>query len=153
MKKFIPLCLLSIIVLGAVGCDNSAKTSSDAPGSVKDSPTAPETKSAQNTKNDATSDVRKAQIESDIRATEQRNNMTGGDTSRSDKDLQTEVSGKLEANLPASQLTINSKNGAVTITGTVANKEQVGKIEPLAKQIKGVKSVINKVAVAPSKTN
>jgi hyperosmotically inducible periplasmic protein len=153
MKKFIPLCLLSIIVLGAVGCDNAAKTSSDAPGSVKESPTAPDAKSAQTTKNDATSDVRKAQIESDIRANEQRNNMTGGDTSRSDKDLQSEVSGKLEANLPASQLTINSKNGAVTVTGTVVNQEQVGKIEPLAKQIKGVKSVVNKVAVAPSKTN
>ena len=111
MKKFIPLCLLSIIVLGAVGCDNAAKTSSDAPGSVQESPTVPDAKSAQATKNDATSDVRKAQIESDIRATEERNNMTGGDTSRSDKDLQTEVSGKLEANLPASQLTINSKDG------------------------------------------
>ena len=153
MKKFIPLCLLSIIVLGAVGCDNAAKTSSDAPGSVQESPTVPDAKSAQATKNDATSDVRKAQIESDIRATEERNNMTGGDTSRSDKDLQTEVSGKLEANLPASQLTINSKDGAVTVAGTVVNQEQVGKIEPLAKQIKGVKSVINKVAVAPSKTN
>jgi hyperosmotically inducible periplasmic protein len=153
MRNFIPLCLLGMLVLGAAGCDNSAKTSSDAPGSVKESPTAPDAKSAQATKNDATSDVRKAQIESDIRANEQRNNMTGGDTSRSDKDLQNEVSGKLEANLPASQLRINSKNGAVTVTGTVVNQEQVGKIEPLAKQIKGVKSVVNKVAVAPSKTN
>jgi hyperosmotically inducible periplasmic protein len=153
MKNFIPLCLFSIIVLGAVGCDNAAKTSSDAPGSVQESPVAPNAQSAQKTKNDATSDVRKAQIESDIRATEQRNNMTGGDISRSDKDLQTEVSGKLEANLPASQLTINAKDGAITVAGTVVNKEQVGKIEPLAKQIKGVKSVTNKVAVAPSKTN
>jgi hyperosmotically inducible periplasmic protein len=153
MRNFIPLCLLGMLVLGAAGCDNSAKTSSDAPGSVKESPTAPDAKSAQATKNDATSDVRKAQIESDIRANEQRNNMTGGDTSRSDKDLQNEVSGKLEANLPASQLRINSKNGAVTVTGTVVNQEQVGKIEPLAKQIKGVKSVVNQVAVAPSKTN
>jgi hyperosmotically inducible periplasmic protein len=153
MKNFIPLCLLSIIVLGAVGCDNAAKTSSDAPGSVKESPVAPDAQSAQKTQNDATSDVRKAQIESDIRATEQRNDMTGGNISRDDKDLQTEVSGKLEANLPASQLMINAKNGAITVTGTVSNKEQVGKIEPLAKQIKGVKSVTNKVAVAPSKTN
>jgi hyperosmotically inducible periplasmic protein len=153
MKNLIPLCLFSIIVLGAVGCDNAAKTSTDAPSSVKESPTAPNAQSAQATKNDATSDVRKAQIESDIRATEQRNDITGGNTSKDDKDLQTEVSGKLEANLPTSQLTINSKNGAITVTGTVANKDQVAKIEPLAKQIKGVKSVINKVAVAPSKTN
>lgn len=153
MKKLIPLCLLSIIVLGAVGCDNAAKTSTEAPSSVKESPTAPNAQSAQQTNNDATSDVRKAQIESDIRATEQRNDMTGGDASKDDKDLQTEVSGKLEANLPSSQLTITANDGAITVAGTVVNKDQVGKIEPLAKQIKGVKSVTNKVAVAPSKTN
>jgi hyperosmotically inducible periplasmic protein len=153
MKKLIPLCLLSIIVLGAVGCDNAAKTSTDAPGNATESSVSPNAQSTQQTKSDATSDVRKAQIESDIRATEQRNNMTGGDASKDDKDLQTEVSGKLEANLPSSQLTITANDGAVTVTGTVANKEQVGKIEPLIKQIKGVKSVNNKVAVSPSKTN
>jgi osmotically-inducible protein OsmY len=113
----------------------------------------PNAKSAEKTSGDAMSDTRKAQIESDIRAREQRNNMTGGDAVRDDKDLQSEVRGKLEANMPVSQLTIDAKDGAVTIAGTVANQAQLAKVKPLAMEIKGVKSVINKVAVAPAKPN
>lgn len=151
MNKFIPLLLGSLMMLSAVGCENTAKTSADAPGSTSESPMVPNAQSAEKTKADAMSDTRKAQVESDIRAREQRNNMTGGDAARDNKDLQSEVRGKLEANIPASQLTVDAKDGAVTIAGTVSNQSQLAKIEPLAMQIKGVKSVVNKVAVAPAK--
>jgi hyperosmotically inducible periplasmic protein len=153
MNKFIPLMLGSLVVLSAVGCENAAKTSADAPGSTSESPMAPNAQSAEKTKSDAMSDTRKAQVESDIRAREQRNTMTGGDADRDNKDLQSEVRGKLEANIPESQLTVDAKDGAVTIAGTVSNQVQLAKVEPLAMQIKGVKSVINKVAIAPAKPN
>jgi hyperosmotically inducible periplasmic protein len=153
MNKFIPLMLGSLVVLSAVGCENAAKTSADAPGSTSESPMAPNAQSAEKTKSDAMSDTRKAQVESDIRAREQRNTMTGGDADRDNKDLQSEVRGKLEANIPESQLTVDAKDGAVTIAGTVSNQAQLAKVEPLAMQIKGVKSVINKVAIAPAKPN
>lgn len=153
MNKFISLLLGSFILLSAVGCENAAKTSADAPGSTAESPMAPDAKSAETTTNDATSATRKAQVESDIRAREQRNNMAGGDAVRDDKDLQSEVRGKLEANIPNSQLTVDAKDGAVTIAGTVSNQAQLAKVEPLAMQIKGVQSVINRVAVAPAKSN
>ncbi len=153
MNKFIPLLLGSLMLLGAVGCDNAAKTSADAPGSTSESPMAPDAQSAASTKDDAMSDTRKAQVESDIRAREQRNNVTGGDAVRDNADLQSQVRGKLEANIPASQLTVDAKDGAVTIAGTVSNQSQLAKIEPLAMQIKGVKSVVNKAAVAPAKPN
>jgi hyperosmotically inducible periplasmic protein len=147
MKTFISLLASSVLMIGAVGCDNVAKTSSDAPGK-NDQTAATNSQSTQDTKKDATSDVRKAQIESDIRAKEQRNDMTGGDTDRANGDLQSEVRGKLEANIPASQLTVDAKDGVVTIGGTVSTQEQLNKIEPLAKQIKGVSSVMNKAKVA-----
>lgn len=153
MNKFIPLLLSSFVLLGAVGCENAAKTSADAPGSTSESPMAPNAQSAENTKDDAMSDTRKAQVESDIRAREQRNDITGGDTVRDNADLQSQVRGKLEANIPESQLTVDAKDGAVTIAGTVSNQAQLAKVEPLAMQIKGVKSVINKVAIAPAKPN
>jgi osmotically-inducible protein OsmY len=153
MNKFIPLLLGSLMLLGAAGCDNTAKTSADAPGSTSESPMAPDAQSAASTKDDAMSDTRKAQVESDIRAREQRNNVTGGDAVRDNADLQSQVRGKLEANIPASQLTVDAKDGAITIAGTVSNQSQLAKIEPLAMQIKGVKSVVNKVAVAPAKPN
>jgi hyperosmotically inducible periplasmic protein len=150
MKTFISLLAGSVLMLGAVGCDNVAKTSSDAPGNTNQT-AATNGQSTQDTKNDATNDVRKAQIESDIRAKEQRNNMTGGDTDRADGDLESEVRGKLEANIPASKLTVDAKDGVVTVAGTVSNQDQLAKIEPLAKQIKGVSSVMNKATVASAK--
>jgi hyperosmotically inducible periplasmic protein len=153
MNKLIPLMVSSVLMIGAVSCENTAKTSADAPNSTNQTATVPDAKSAQENQGDATSDIRKAQIESDIRAREQRSNTTGGDTVRDNKDLQSEVRGKLEANLPASQLTVDVKDGVVTVTGTVPTAAQLSKIQPLAMEIKGVKSVTNKAAVAPAKSN
>jgi hyperosmotically inducible periplasmic protein len=59
----------------------------------------------------------------------------------------------LEANLPASALTVTAKNGAVTIAGTVPTQAQLDRINGLAKEIKGVSAVSMKVAVAPAKPN
>jgi hyperosmotically inducible periplasmic protein len=146
MKKLTSLLLGSVLLFGAVGC-NTARTSSSAP----DSATSPEPDlnqtTAQTNQNDATSDLRRKQLNSDIRAAEQRNNITGGNTKRSDGDLRSEVRSKLEANLPASELTVAAKDGAVTIAGTVVDQKQLDKIEPLAREIKGVQNVTVNVAL------
>lgn len=150
MKKFIPFLISTVIVTGAVGCENASKTSSDAPNATNETTEAPDAQTAQQTQSDATSKVRKAQIESDIRAREGRNDAGGDDAKRADADLKSEVRGKLEANIPASQLTVDAEEGAVTVTGTVPTQEQLSKIDPLAKEIKGVISVTNKATVAPA---
>jgi hyperosmotically inducible periplasmic protein len=153
MKKIILLLVGSVLMFGAVSCDSVSKTSADAPANTDQSAAAPNSQTAQETQNDATNDTRKAQIESDIRAREQRSNITGGDTDRANGDLQSQVRGKLEANLPASQLTVDAKDGVVTVSGTVPTQAQLNKVQPLAMEIKGVKRVMNKVAIAPAKTN
>ncbi len=98
--------------------------------------------------NDATSELRRKQLNSDIRSAEQRNNAMGGKSVRTDNDLKSEVRSKLEANLPASALAISAKDGAITVAGTVVDEKQLQKIEPLAKQIGGVKSVTVKASVS-----
>jgi hyperosmotically inducible periplasmic protein len=153
MKTFVSLLIGSVLMVGAVGCDNVSKTSSEAPANTSSTSVAPSAQATKDTKNDATNSTRKAQIESDIRAREQRSNITGGDTKRANGDLQSEVRGKLEANIPTGKLTVDAKDGVVTVAGTVTTKEQLDKIDPLAKQIKGVKSVINKVKIAATKPN
>lgn len=140
-----------ILLFGAVACSEGAKTSADAPNSATQttaSPPAAET--VKKTQGDATSDVRKAQANSDIRAREQRNNVTGGDAIRADGDLKSEVRSKLEVNITKGQLTVDAKDGVVTIGGTVPNQQDLAKIEPLAKQIKGVKTVNVTAVVAPA---
>lgn len=151
MKKLTIFLLSSVLLFGAAACSDNAKTSADAPNSTNESPKAPEAEAVQKTKEDATDTTRRKQLNADIKAREERNNITGGDTKRADGDLKSEVRSKLEANLPDSQLTVEAEDGVVVVAGTVLKQEQLAKIEPLAKQIKGVKTVNVKATVAAPK--
>lgn len=150
MKKITTLLLGSFLLLSAAACTETAQTNAEAPDQPSASVEAPEADTAQTTQDDATSDVRKNQLEADIRAREQRNDATGGDVVRADGDLESEVRSKLEANLPASQLSVEAKEGAVKVRGTVPTAEQLQRIEPLAKEIKGVQTVAVEAEVAPA---
>jgi len=151
MKNLLGLIIGGFLVMGTVSCSEPpSRTSADAPDSTKENVNAPTKEAAQTTQGDATSDTRKRQIESDIRAREERSQVTGGDADRADADLESEVRGKLEANLPASQLTVDAKKGDVTVVGTVPTQEQLSKIPTLAQEIKGVKSVKVNAKVAPA---
>lgn len=152
MKKLIPFIISGVLVIGGFGCENGVeKTSTDAPNAANQTAQTPDAGTAQQTQNDATDETRRRQLNSDIRAREQRNDATGGDTKRADADLESEVRSKLEANLPASQLAVEAEEGAVTVSGTVPTQEQLSKIDTLAKEIKGVQAVNNKATVAPAK--
>lgn len=150
MKNIVTLVITSALLIGTIACSNNAKTSADAPNSTENTGAVPTTKTTETTQNDATSKVRADQLNSDIRANEQRNNVTGGDVARSNNDLSSEVRSKLEANIPNGNLTVTAKDGAIVVAGTVQVQNQLGKIEPLAKQIKGVKSVSVRAKVAPA---
>jgi hyperosmotically inducible periplasmic protein len=151
MNKLTPFLIGGILLFGAVACNEGAKTSADAPNSTTQTAASPPPgETVQKTQGDATSDVRKAQANSDIRAREQRNNVTGGDAIRADGDLKSEVRSKLEVNITKGQLTVEAKDGLVTVGGTVPNEKDLAKIEPLAKEIKGVKNVNVTAVVAPA---
>lgn len=174
MNKFLTLLFSGVLLVSVAACDNNEKTSrgADSETSQSSSPAATgaaspdantsaspsasaspsndeSAKPDQGAQNDASSDVRKRQLESDIRSREQRNKVAGDPLERADSDLESEVRSKLEANLPSSKLEIDAKDGAVTVTGNVAKADQVAKIEPLAKEIKGVKTVTVQAKVAP----
>jgi hyperosmotically inducible periplasmic protein len=154
MKTLFPLLMGgALLMIGAVGCENAAKTSAEAPNTMSRTAQAPDAQTAQQNQADATDETRKRQLESDIRAREQRNDATGDDIKRDDSDLKSEVRSKLEANLPASQLAVDAKDGVVTITGTVPTQEQLQKVDTLAMEIKGVSSVNNQATIAPAQPN
>ncbi len=156
MKKLIPFLISGVLVVGAVGCQSTSKTSADAPNNptTNESPKASDANSTKATQDDAQSQIRKNQLNNDIRAREQRNNAANGGSAanRDEGDLQSEVRSKLEANIPGSKLAVQAKNGAVIISGTVPNQADKGKVQSLATQIKGVKSVVDKTSVAPAKS-
>ena len=151
MKSPTSILLGSLLALSVVACDNAAKTSSSAPNSTASPTTEQNNSSTQTNQNDATSELRRKQLNSDTRAIEQRNNAAGDKNVKMDGDLKSQVRDKLEANLPASALAVDAKDGAVTVTGSVVNQEQLQKIETLSKQIGGVKSVTVKATVSAAK--
>jgi len=91
MKKITTLILSSLLLIGTVACGNNAKTSTNAPSSTEETGQVPDTKTVQKNQSDASSQVRRNQLNSDIRAREQRNNLTGGDADRANSDLSSEV--------------------------------------------------------------
>jgi hyperosmotically inducible periplasmic protein len=140
--------LLNLLLMGSISACNEAKTSSDAPSATES--TAPvATTNDQATKDDAQSDTRKKQLDADIRAREQRNNVAGDPQKRTQGDLASEVRSKLEANIPNGKLTIVANAAKVTVSGVVKTQEQLDKIKPLAMEIKGVDSVIVKAVIIP----
>ncbi|MBD2772733.1 BON domain-containing protein [Iningainema tapete] len=152
MKKLAPVLITCLLVFGAVGCQNAAKTTADAPTSTNTTPNeAPSPEATQAALNDAQSVTRRRQLNADIRANEQRNNQfnSGSGVNRSENALASEVRSKLEANIPKGNLTVEAKDdGTVTVAGTVTNKQELAKIERLAKEIKGVKNVVVKAIVS-----
>jgi hyperosmotically inducible periplasmic protein len=150
MNKFIPLLIGGALMIGTLGC-TSASTNTNVPDAAKKENQAPSKQTAQQDQGDATNETRKKQLESDIRSREQRNEVAGSTTSRTDGDLESEIRSKLEANLPASQITVDAKDGVVTIKGTVPTPEQRSKVKSLAMEIKGAKSIVDKTTVAAAK--
>lgn len=126
------------------GCD-LARTSNEAPKSTDAETTNPAQVEA--TKEDATSEIRQDRLSSDIRAREERNDLLGEQDEKFDSDLESQVRAKLEANIPRSKLSVEAEDGAVKIFGTVPNEREFETIEPLAKEIVGVKSVTLHVQV------
>jgi hyperosmotically inducible periplasmic protein len=148
MKKLMTLILGSTLLFGAIGCETS-KTSGDAANTVDNNPVVEDATETTETNEDAKSEVRQDQLNSDIRAREQRNDIAGDQTERADADLESEVRAKLEANIPQSKLTVDAEEGNVGIVGTVPSQEKYDTIEPLAKEILGVNNVTLDVKVIP----
>jgi osmotically-inducible protein OsmY len=154
MKKLTILLLSGFLCLGAAACSDNAKTAADAPNSTQASPEAPKVDDVQKAQEDAQSETRRKQANADIKAREERNNALnqGSAENRSEDDIESQVRSKLEVNIPNGELVVKAEdNGAVTVSGTVVKQDQLAKIEPLAKQIKGVKSVDVKATVAAPK--
>jgi len=72
-----------------------------------------------------------------------------GPGTRSDADIAADVQGKInaDANLPNKAITVNSNNGTVTLSGTVATETERLAAANTAGQVEGVKTVINNLQV------
>jgi len=146
--KSILALFFSVLLMTTVSACTQNKTASDAPSSTENNGQVSTTENLQPTQNDAESKTRRSQLDADIQAREQRNNV-GGDTEvRAEADLASEVRSKLEANIPRGKLTVTAKDADITVSGVVPTQDELNKIEPLAMEIKGVNKVMVKAVVS-----
>ena len=141
--------LLGLLLTVTISACQEAKTTANAPDSTNTNGEISTEEQSDNTQNDAESPTRRKQLNQDIQAREQRNNMVGDPQQRAEADLASEVRSKLEANIPRGKLTVVANNAEVTVSGMVSNQEQLDKIQPLAMEIKGVRSVVVKAVIKP----
>ncbi|MFP5271112.1 BON domain-containing protein [Coleofasciculus sp.] len=149
MNKFTLLCLTGVLSLGVSACGDVARTSNSAPDSINEVANPPDLDTVLRNESDATNPIRRAQANADIRAREQRYNVFREGQERSDSNVQSEVRSKLEVNLATSQLAVQANQGIVTVTGYVQTQENLERIEPLAREIRGVRDVNVQAEVGP----
>ncbi len=146
MKRVLLALASSALLFGTVACD-TARTSADAPSDVDGQVEEPG--QVEETLDDADSEVRQDQLDSDIRAREQRNEVLGDEDVRADSDIESEVRAKLEANIPRSKLTVQADDGMVKIAGTVPGENEYETMRTLTQEINGVDSVELNVEIVP----
>ncbi|MBP7231892.1 MAG: BON domain-containing protein [Syntrophaceae bacterium] len=78
-----------------------------------------------------------------------------GDTAKSiadDGSITAEIKAKIisTTSLKDAQIEVSTVDGAVSLTGTVKNKQAKGMATKIAKKVKGVKSVDNKITIEKS---
>ncbi|MBW4600940.1 MAG: transport-associated protein [Calothrix sp. FI2-JRJ7] len=150
MKKIIPFLVSGILMVGAVACQQDASKTSDA-GTTNEAPatTAKEatSKTADNAKTTVTDTATKTTNAAKGSANDAKTAVTGAGG------VKTIVKNRLEEKFPGSKLSVEEKEGVLTVKGTVPDEATLKKIEPAVKEYKfqGVKTVKVEATVAGKK--
>ena len=148
MKKFIPLLISGILVVGAVGCAQDASKTSDAGSSATDTAVSKAKEAASTTQTAAKNTAEGAKT-----AATGTVDKAGTAVKGSASGAKTIVKNNLEKKFPGSKLDVEEKDGVLTIKGTVPDAATLEKIEPAVKEYKfeGIKTVKVEAKVAGNK--
>ncbi|RUT02178.1 hypothetical protein DSM106972_062530 [Dulcicalothrix desertica PCC 7102] len=143
MKKIIPFLVSGILMVGAVACQQDASKTSDA-GTTNE---APATTAKEATSKTATDTATKATNAAKSTTDGAKTAVTGAGG------VKTIVKNRLEEKFPGSKLSVEEKEGVLTVKGTVPDQATLNKIEPAVKEYKfqGVKTVKVEATVAGQK--
>jgi hyperosmotically inducible periplasmic protein len=133
MKQLITFIVTGFLLVGAFGCEEAAKNTSETPKTIDG--TVQTTDKTINSKTTLTT-IPAASTETKAKTETQKTSV-----GKAEVDLKTTVSKKLQAALPGNKLEVENKDGEIIIKGTATSKEELKKAEKLVKEVKGVKSV------------
>lgn len=131
MKKLIFLIISGFLVVGTFGCQDSP--------SANNGTTQAPVKSASQTTGKTTKSPEKLTPTSTV-----------DKKTKSQVDLKTAVSQKLQVGLPGNKLEVENKQDEIILKGIATSQEELEKAEKLVKQVKGVKTVKVEAKVTPA---
>ncbi|MDZ8104234.1 MAG: BON domain-containing protein [Nostoc sp. DedQUE12a] len=144
MKKLIPFVVSGILVIGTVGCQEAAKTGSQTPSTTNEASQAPATPaSATNPSVDKTVKIpaQPTFVPIPTSQTKIKIDSPKNAATKAGIDLKTEVSKKLNKDLPGNKLQVENNEGEIILKGTATSVDELKKAETLAKEVQGVKTV------------
>ncbi|MFN6559378.1 MAG: BON domain-containing protein [Nostoc sp. ChiSLP01] len=144
MKKLILFLVSGILVIGAVGCQEATKTGSETPSTTNEAPQAPAKPASEtNPTIDKTVNVPAQPTLVPIPTTQTKLKIDSPKSAvtKAESDLKTEVSQKLNKDLPGNKLQVENKEGEIILKGTASSVDELKKAETLAKEVQGVKTV------------
>ncbi|MBC6433678.1 BON domain-containing protein [Nostoc sp. HG1] len=144
MKKLILLLISSILVVGTFGCQEATKTGSETSSTTNETAQAPATPASQiNQTADKTIAIPGTQTTPLAASTDTKVKTDSEKTAatKAKSNLKTEVSEKLNKNLPGNKLQVENKEGEIILKGTATSAEELQKAETLTKEVEGVKTV------------
>lgn len=144
MKKLIPFLVSGILVIGAVGCQETTKTGSETPSTTNEASQAPAKPASEtNPSVDNTVKVPAQPTLVPIPTSQTKLKIDSPKTAatKAESDLKIEVSKKLNKDLPGNKLEVENKEDEIILKGTASSVEELKKAETLAKEVQGVKTV------------
>ncbi|MDJ0798391.1 MAG: BON domain-containing protein [Calothrix sp. MO_167.B12] len=152
MKNVIPFLITGILVVGAVGCqDTTPQASSDKPADTTESaqtpvePASPVTDSVTETAPKVTDGVEENQ-NANVPGSDSPGSAVPG-TSAIDAESTSVIASKLKEALPTSDLKVTEKDGNIVISGTVSDAKQLKIVDQIISQEKSVKPITNQVTI------
>jgi hypothetical protein len=133
MKKVITLVVTGFLLVGAFGCEEATKNTSEMPKNTNETV---------QTSDKTTKSIPKTTAiptpTTDIKAKPE---IQKTPLAKLESDLKTAVISKLTAGLPGNKLEVQNQDGEIIIKGIASSQQELQKAEQLVKEVKGVKSV------------
>lgn len=127
MKKVITLVVTGFLLVGAFGCEEATKNTSEMPKTKNETV---------QTSDKTTKSIPTSTTDNKVKPETQKSPLA-----KPELDLKTAVISKLKAGLPENKLEIQNQDGEIIIKGTASSQQELQKAEKLVKEVKGVKSV------------
>ena len=138
MKDLFSLLVIGFLVVGGFGCQDNPTSNNGVTSTPAKEASEGKTIKSTTTPVSSTNAKDKTQTKKTV-------------GTKTEEDLKTAVSKKLQAGIPGNKFVLENKQGEIILKGVAGSQQELEKAEKLVKEVKGVKSVKVEAKVEPAR--